>query len=104
VLERALDAGVERVQPVESQGLGCAEAAAALARATSVGSMMRQHAMEQGGATFRRQPSCGRAHDLRPEREVPDQTPLLGDPELRPVTELARLADVVHESGRHQQV
>ena len=33
-----------------------------------------------------------------------DQPPLLGDPELGPVAELPRLADVVEQRRRHQQV
>ena len=60
--------------------------------------------MEERSTALRRQRSRGGAHDLCPEGEVADQAPLLRDPEFGPVAELARLADVMHESRGHQQV
>ena len=66
--------------------------------------MVREHAVKQ------RQPALGgqlarRPRDqLRSDRQMAEQPALVADPELRPVGELARLADVVNERRRHQQV
>ena len=45
-----------------------------------------------------------RLEQLLAEDDVAEQPPLLGEPDLRAVGELARLAEVVHERGGDQEV
>src|SRR4029077_13991577 len=106
-----LDAGVERVQAVESERLRRTEAATARARAVPVGPVMREDAVQEscaalGGQLPRRwsddrSPARGGSEDLGPERAMPDQATLLGDREFGAVADLPRLADVVQQGCRH---
>ncbi len=65
---------------------------------------MAEHAVEQRQAP-RRLEADGRGLDQRrADREVTEHRPLVADPELGAVGELAGLADVVEERRRHQQI
>ena len=100
VLERALDAGVQGVEAVQRDSLGRGKGA----DSQGLGAVMAEHAGEQRGPALLGQPGRGGADDLRADLKMAEQPPLLADPDLGPVGELARLADVVEERGGHQQV
>ena len=104
LLEGALDAGVQGVQPVEGERLWDGEAAATGGATDSFRAVVREQTVEKRRAALRRQVSRSRAHDFGAQRQVPHQASLLGDPKLGPIGELARLADVVEERRGHQQV
>ena len=106
MLERALDGGVQGVDPRQGEGLGGGEAGSLAPRARPAASgpwwlrTQWSSARRRGGSS-----DGGRGLDqLRADREVAEHRPLLADPELGPVGELARLADVVQERRGHQQV
>ena len=103
VLEGALDRRVEGVQPVERQRLGRGEAARrrprprpGRGRRRGRGGRARSGAAPAGarpGSSPAAAPTiCGA------DRQVAEQPALLAEPELGPVGELARLADVVERS------
>ena len=101
VLERALDPGVEGVQPVERERLGRRAAAA------SAGRRARGGRGRSDSSAARRSP--GRSPAAAPTISAPicrwpSSRPSLAQPELGAVGELAGLADVVQERGGHQQV
>ena len=65
---------------------------------------MGKDAVQEREPALRRQRSGGGADDLGADREVAEHPALVGDPELCPVGELSRLAGVVEDRRRHQQV
>ena len=70
-LERALDRSVERVQPVERQGLGRGKAgAAATASGAGVGPVVGEHARQQREPALLRKRRGGRADELGADRQV----------------------------------
>ena len=101
MLERALDAGVERVQPVQRERLGRAEAAAR----RRAGAVVAEHAVQQREpALARRAIVAALGQDPLADHQVAEQAPLLGQADLGAVGELARAAEVVGDRGGQQQV
>src|SRR6185436_3767596 len=74
VLERALDARVERVEPVERERLGRSEAAVG----RGVRPVVAQHAVQERQAALRVEPGHARLEQLLAQHDVPEQTALLG--------------------------
>src|SRR3954469_919218 len=100
VLERALDARVECVEPVERERLRRPEAAVG----RGVGPVVGEHAVQEREPALGVEPFHSRLEQLVAEDEMPEQAALLGQLDRRAVGELARLAEVVHEGGADQQV
>src|SRR3954470_5102453 len=100
MLQRALDRGVERVEPVERTRLGRAEAPAGRGLRAVVG----EDAVRELEPAIVGQVAGALVEDPLPERDVAEQPAVLGEPELRAVGELAGLAEVVDERGGEQQV
>src|SRR5688572_19987566 len=93
VLEGALDARVQRVDPGEREGLGVAEARAGAAGAAGgLGAVVAEHAVQEGEAHLVGEAARRSADQLGADREVAEHRPLLADPELGAVGELTRLA------------
>src|SRR5215211_335190 len=73
VFQRALDAGVERVEAIERERLGRAEAPPR----RGVGPMVAEHAMQQRDASLRREARQARLEQLLAEHDVAEQPALL---------------------------
>ena len=73
MLERALDPGVESVEPVQRDRLGGGE----VAHPQSVGPVVAEDAGQKRRAAVLPQPPGGGPQDLGPELQVPQQPALL---------------------------
>ena len=110
MFQSALDRGVEGVQAVKRQRLGGGETprsrAARPPGAARPGfrAVVREHAVKEGQPPLGGQLLRSTGDHLRADRQMAQQPALVADREFRPVGELARLADVVNERRRHQQV
>ena len=103
VLESALDARVERVEAVEGERLGRAE----LPPRQRVRAVMGEDAVRDGvQLRLRERVEAPRAlgHELLSERDVAHERAGLAQRDLRAELELERLAHVVEDRGREQQV
>src|SRR4051794_21583041 len=100
VLEGALDARVERVEAVERERLGRAEAAAR----GGVRAVVAQDAVCERESSCLVHAGCPLVEDALAQHEVAEQAALLAEADLGAVGELARLAEVVDERGADEQV
>src|ERR1017187_9108054 len=100
VLERALHAGVQRIEAVERECLRRGEPPAGRGR----GTVVCQDAMQQRQPARLVQLPAARQEDLLSNRHMTEQPPLVGQPELGAVGELAGAAEVVGDRRGEQQV
>src|SRR4051794_13189165 len=100
MLKRALHRRVERVQAIERERLGRAEAAARSGIRTVVG----EDAVGELEAPVLGQVPGALVEQALAEHDVAEQAALLAEADLGAVGELARLAEVVHERGGEEKV
>ncbi len=100
VLERALDPGVERVEPEQRERLGRAEPAAG----GRGGSVVAEHAVRQRKPPLLVEAGGPIGDQSLADHQVAEQPSLLGQPELGSVREFPRAAEVVRDRGGQKQV